>query len=250
MSLVTIDDRITRLHEHSVSIEVVERVDRDCFYTSHSSIPLAHEDENILWVRGQHVLDSDEVKAARSAVALGENGYEPKGPTGPTGLTGSVGPPGLLGLPYPQPAPPMPAGPLPGLGYVGDVRGNLGQTITGPLWGRPELEHHQDRAVKPLAIDDPVTVLDETGKLLVQALWNGEGAHVYRYCAGGRVNMPNTAPRFADEGVTWCRGHVTDKDDAGKALLVAGALAPDKHSITVRVRGVPFPIEFDDPANR
>ena len=76
MNLVTIDDRITRLKEHSVSIEIVERVDRTCFYTTGSSIPLMHEDENILWVRGQHVLDSDEVKAARSAVALGEKGYE------------------------------------------------------------------------------------------------------------------------------------------------------------------------------
>lgn len=92
--LVTIDDRITRLKEHSVSIEVVERVDRTWFYTAGSSIPLMHEDENVLWVRGQHLLDSDEVKAARSAVALGEKGYEPIGPVGPVGPPGS---PGVLG---------------------------------------------------------------------------------------------------------------------------------------------------------
>lgn len=77
--LVTIDDKITRLKEHGVSIEVVERVDRTCFYTAGSSIPLAHVDENILWLRGQHLLDSDEVKAARSAVALGDKKYEDVG---------------------------------------------------------------------------------------------------------------------------------------------------------------------------
>ena len=98
MNLVTIDDRITRLHKHSVSIEVVERVDRDCFYTTGCSIPLAHEDENILWVRGQHLLDSDEVKAARSAVALGDKGYEP---IGHPGVTGPAGMPGPVGLPAP-----------------------------------------------------------------------------------------------------------------------------------------------------
>lgn len=116
MNLVTIDDRITRLKEHSVSIEVVERVDRLCFYTADSSIPILHEDENILWVRGQHLLDSDEVKAARAAVALGEKGYEP---IGHPGMTGPVGPPEPFGFSVgvPQPAPPIPAGPLPGLGW-------------------------------------------------------------------------------------------------------------------------------------
>lgn len=82
--------------------------------------------------------------------------------------------------------------------------------------------------MRPLAVDDPVTVLDETGKLLVQARWNGDGAHVYRYGTAGRVNMPNTALRLADEGVTWVRGHVTGEDNPGKALLVAAALAPEK----------------------
>lgn len=84
--------------------------------------------------------------------------------------------------------------------------------------------------MKPLAVDDPVTVLDETGKLLVQARYMGDGAHVYRYGTAGRVHMPNTVVRMADEGATWCRGHVTDKDAAGKALLVAAALAPEKPS--------------------
>lgn len=114
MSLVTIDDRITRLKEHSVSIEIVERVDRTCFYTAGSNVPLEHEDENILWVRGQHLLDSDEVKAARSAVALGEKGYGPIGHPGVTGPMGVTGPIGLPGL------------------YIGDVPGDLGQTTTDP----------------------------------------------------------------------------------------------------------------------
>ena len=78
--------------------------------------------------------------------------------------------------------------------------------------------------MNPLAVDDPVTVLDETGKLLVQARYMGDGAHVYRYGAAGRVSMPNTVVRVAEEGVTWCRGHVSDKDDEGKALLSAEAL--------------------------
>lgn len=81
--------------------------------------------------------------------------------------------------------------------------------------------------MNPPALNDPVTVLDETGKLLVQARWNGDGAHVYRYGMAGKVNMPNVTLRLADEGVTWCRGHVTAKDAEGKALLVSAALAPE-----------------------
>lgn len=144
MNLVTIDDRITRLKEHSVSIEIVERVDRTCFYTTGSSIPLEHEDENVLWIRGQHVLDSNAVKAARSAVALGEKKYE-TGVQGAIGPTGPVGPPGVPGVPFggfwpnPSPAPPPQPVPYPGplwpsgLPYVGDVPGDLGQTTTRPF---------------------------------------------------------------------------------------------------------------------
>lgn len=143
--LVTIDDRITRLKEHSVSIEIVERIDRTWFYTAGSSIPLEHADENVLWIRGQHLLDSAEVKAARSAVALGEKGYELIGATGPTGPMGQFGNPFLAPGPMPpQPQPaPIPAGPAPGYGpfyigapHVGDVPGG---SVTGQFdgWGLP-----------------------------------------------------------------------------------------------------------------
>lgn len=90
MSLVTIDDKITRIHKHSVSIELVERVERHIFYTMGSSVPLEHGDEDVTWVRGQHLLDSDEVKAARSAYALSDKkmnarlmGMSPPPPTMP-----------------------------------------------------------------------------------------------------------------------------------------------------------------------
>lgn len=82
--------------------------------------------------------------------------------------------------------------------------------------------------MRPLAVGDPVTVLDETGKLLVHARWNGDGAHVYRYDVAGKVNMPNISLRLADEGVTWCRGHVKLDAPEAKALMVAAALAPEK----------------------
>jgi hypothetical protein len=71
-------------------------------------------------------------------------------------------------------------------------------------------------------------VLDDSGKLLVHARYMGDGAHVYRYGVGGVVHMPNVVIRLADEGVTWCRRHVTDRDPEGKALLVSGALAPTR----------------------
>ena len=83
--------------------------------------------------------------------------------------------------------------------------------------------------MKSLAVDDPVTVLDETGKLLVHARWDGASAHAYRHGWAGRVNT-SVVPRLTDEGVTWCRGHVSAKDPEGKALLVAAALAPEHAS--------------------
>lgn len=81
--------------------------------------------------------------------------------------------------------------------------------------------------MNPPAVDDPVTVLDDTGKLLMHARWGGERAHAYRYGVAGWVST-SVVPRPADEGVTWCRGHVSVKDDAGRALLMSAALAPEK----------------------
>lgn len=85
------------------------------------------------------------------------------------------------------------------------------------------------------AIDDLVTVLDGTGKLLVHARWGSNRDRdnhepfisylVYRRGMAGSVLVG--AFRLADENVTWCRGHVSEKDDAGKALLVGAALKDD-----------------------
>jgi len=54
-----------------------------------------------------------------------------------------------------------------------------------------------------------------------------------------------------DEGCVWIRGHHAPESEQACALLASGALvgwgqlaAP--RTLTVRVRGVPFPIEFAD----
>jgi hypothetical protein len=73
---VTIDDRITRIEKASVSLEVVERVERDIFYTTGFSVPLAHYDEDATWLRGHFMLDSKEVEAARAAQALSDKPAE------------------------------------------------------------------------------------------------------------------------------------------------------------------------------
>lgn len=70
MALVTIDDRITRVGAKSVTLQVVERVDRDVFYTSDSSNALRHDQEGVTWIRGHYVPDSAEVRAAQAALAL------------------------------------------------------------------------------------------------------------------------------------------------------------------------------------
>lgn len=67
---VSIDDEITRIGPKSVTLQTVERVDRDCFYTSDSSVALVYTDEGVTWIRGHHVLRSTEVQAAQAALAL------------------------------------------------------------------------------------------------------------------------------------------------------------------------------------
>lgn len=70
MNRVTIDDPITRVFDKHLSLETVERVDRDVFYTSVSSITLEHAAEGVTWLRGYHLPDSEQVLAARAARAL------------------------------------------------------------------------------------------------------------------------------------------------------------------------------------
>lgn len=92
------------------------------------------------------------------------------------------------------------------------------------------------------AIHDHVTVLDATGRLLVHARWGGhrdeyksfvDAYHVYRTGIGGRVRMPDDV-RLADEGITWCRGHMSEKDDEGKAMLAGAALKDNRLPTDVR----------------
>lgn len=78
---VTIDDRITRLYKSHVSLEVVERVERDVFYTAGSpTTPLRHDGEDATWLRGHYVLDSKEVEAAYAAWALSDAPMPPAAP--------------------------------------------------------------------------------------------------------------------------------------------------------------------------
>lgn len=54
----------------------------------------------------------------------------------------------------------------------------------------------------------------------------------------------------SDEGITWIRGHHGRRSAEVKALLAAYAMRPPRlygeGTLTVRVRGIPFPIEFSD----
>lgn len=77
-----------------------------------------------------------------------------------------------------------------------------------------------------LADNEPVTVL--VGTLLVHGRVRGrEVLGVYgtvRHGVAGIVPLADI--RLVDEGSVWCRGHVSEKDKSGAALLVADALVP------------------------
>lgn len=79
MKRVNIDDEITRIGQKSVTLQVVERVDRDCFYTSDSSNALYYTDEGVTWIRGHHMLRSTAVEAAQAASALAAEKEASKG---------------------------------------------------------------------------------------------------------------------------------------------------------------------------
>lgn len=65
-------------------------------------------------------------------------------------------------------------------------------------------------------------------------------------------NLIQANVKRSDEGITWIRGHHDPRSKAARALRAAYALRlsdrPDRSgaTVTVRVRGVPFPIAFAD----
>lgn len=76
---------------------------------------------------------------------------------------------------------------------------------------------------------DKVTYLDKS--LLVHARWGNHRdrgrsfADAYELIRGGVAGAVHaTCVALADEGVTWCREHVSEKDEAGAALLAYGRL--------------------------
>ena len=82
-------------------------------------------------------------------------------------------------------------------------------------------------------VGGPITLLQDS--LLVHARWGGhrdefksfvDSYHTYRFSMGGRVAGPDVA--LADEGITWCCGHVHDTDPDGAALLAGEALKDEK----------------------
>lgn len=76
-----------------------------------------------------------------------------------------------------------------------------------------------------LAANDSVTVFVDG--LLVHARVSGvkvgkTGLTIVRYSLVGAVNMQPI--KLEDEGLIWVRGHVSEKDQIGAVLLVAGSL--------------------------
>jgi hypothetical protein len=78
-------------------------------------------------------------------------------------------------------------------------------------------------------VDDPITIVQD--RLLVHARLGVPGAtdtpfagryHTHRYGVGGYVELPTVA--LADEGITWCRGHLNALHPDGAALLAGEAL--------------------------
>lgn len=89
-------------------------------------------------------------------------------------------------------------------------------------------------------LGDPVTYLDHSDRpLLVHARWGEPHAKhphpggvpypdeyaLRRDALAGRVFLAYVL--VADEGITWVREHVSDKDEKGRALLAYGALSAE-----------------------
>lgn len=85
-----------------------------------------------------------------------------------------------------------------------------------------------------LTIGTLVTVVGASGQLVQATVWGREFKGQFHW--RGIYSIPSVAPvhpdGFADyeaEGAAWVRGHVTEADEAGRALLAAHALRADSH---------------------
>ena len=85
---------------------------------------------------------------------------------------------------------------------------------------------------------DPVTVVHE-GQLR-HVMWEFERTHSAeatliqktRGRPGSRLRLDNAGiVRIADEGITWCRGHIGEETDDGRALLAAATMTEKPHSV-------------------
>ena len=128
---VSIDDKITRVTPDYTICETVDSVTREGFATKSAPglTSLRHSGEGITWVRGWHLPDDEEVKAARVASSLAENKEQTRTPL--EELMGQAAgmmlnpayppPPPPPPIPWPGPPAPMP-GPPPGrIGLSGGI---------------------------------------------------------------------------------------------------------------------------------
>lgn len=88
MKRVAIDDPITLVFQAMTLCLTVEKVERQTFYCAAGDglpdvggVPLHHDDEGSLWIRGWYTPDSEEVKAARVAQEIGDDRKRPQRPT-------------------------------------------------------------------------------------------------------------------------------------------------------------------------
>ena len=112
---VQIDDKITRVTPDYTICETVESVTREGFATKSAPglTSLRHASEGITWVRGWHLPDSEEVKAARVAQSLDENKEQAQTSTPIEELLRQAMQMGAIPNP-PYTPPPMPPSPWPG----------------------------------------------------------------------------------------------------------------------------------------
>jgi len=81
---------------------------------------------------------------------------------------------------------------------------------------------------KRLRSHDPITTLSEDGKLVRLVVEKVVRGRIDTLYATGRFQDVRRLARFplrvADEDDVWVRGHVTERDEAGAAMLAARAM--------------------------